>query len=436
MVRVGGARAGVSRIRKGRETFLISFLSSATSDEPFLATTFYHRLLRLLLGYVAVSTLMYGLLTFRFYRSWTVADWLINYEGGFVRRGLPGQIAWELGRLCHVSPSCFIALVLLLSYAVLLGAVQRLAWNARPSWWCLALLVSPATLSFQILDVTGGFRKEILFLATLAAVLAGASKVRSLPAWVALAGISMVGTLVVAALVLSHESLICFTPYLVAALCLRARRLRDALVGCALSLAVGLVLAVASLRHLGDAATAGSICASLGYPLLAQGKEVCAGGAIWFLTYTPAMARARAWAAVRDDLYFVVYPLATALAMLPLVSGSIALWRRGWRREIRLVWGAAAFSFLASLPLFVYAEDWGRWIYIHVLSLMLLLLALASRPAEQHAGSKERALGVGRQRPAWWALAAYAALWSLPHVPSRTLPFGYIGLLHYLGLHL
>ena len=213
-------------------------------------------------------------------------------------------------------------------------------------------------------------------------------------------------------------------------------KFRQVLTTSALPLVVGLFLGLLSLRHLGDLSTAEATCASLGYPLLPQGKAICAGGAIGYLAYTPAMARARAWAAVRDDLYFVVYPLASCLALLPVVLGSCALVRRGARGEVRAIWIAAAVSFWGSLPLFVYAEDWGRWIYIHVYSLALLMLSLGDRPTAVDGPVAEEQPQPGRQRVAWWALAAYATLWSLPHVPSRTPPFGYLGLLHYLGLHL
>ena len=33
----------------------------------------------------------------RFYdNSWTVGEWLISYSGGFIRRGLPGQVIFYL----------------------------------------------------------------------------------------------------------------------------------------------------------------------------------------------------------------------------------------------------------------------------------------------------------------------------------------------------
>ena len=41
----------------------------------------------------------------RFYdNSWTVGEWLISYAGGFVRRGLPGQIIHDVSNLYFISP--------------------------------------------------------------------------------------------------------------------------------------------------------------------------------------------------------------------------------------------------------------------------------------------------------------------------------------------
>ena len=55
----------------------------------------------------------------RFYdNSWTVGEWLISYAGGFVRRGLPGQIIHDISNLYFISP---ILLVWLFSVASLIS---------------------------------------------------------------------------------------------------------------------------------------------------------------------------------------------------------------------------------------------------------------------------------------------------------------------------
>lgn len=410
-------------------------LRRATAAPNNLLTPRAHRrLVNLFFAYLAGATLLYGLLTAKFYRSWTIADWLINYEGGFVRRGLVGEVALRAGTLLHISPVTVVVATYLTAYAVILLIGRDLALRTGSSWWCLALVLSPATFSFQILDLTGGSRKEVLYFASLALLVLFLRKQRLSPALT-----SAYLTLAVGVEVLSHEPLVCYCPYFFAALLLSGRKPREAARECAVPFLMAAIAGYASARHLGNRETAIGICHSLGYTLRSQGKDICSGGAIGFLTMTPGLARQRTWTRAWGDLYLIVYPLGTLLALVPLVYGSLSLAGKGFREEIRALWKTAAVSFTASLPLFVYAEDWGRWIYIHIFSLALLLLALQARAQSKprmQLTLQETQLFPERRRLAAWCLVAYATLWSLPHVPSRTLPFGYLGLAHYISLYL
>ena len=60
----------------------------------------------------------------RFYdNSWTVGEWLISYAGGFVRRGLPGQIIHNISTLYFISPILLIwlfSVAAIMSFAILL----------------------------------------------------------------------------------------------------------------------------------------------------------------------------------------------------------------------------------------------------------------------------------------------------------------------------
>jgi hypothetical protein len=42
--------------------------------------------------YVAIVTFANGLIVERVSRNWILSNWLLNYQGGFVRRGLPGEV--------------------------------------------------------------------------------------------------------------------------------------------------------------------------------------------------------------------------------------------------------------------------------------------------------------------------------------------------------
>ena len=60
----------------------------------------------------------------RFYdNSWTIGEWLISYAGGFVRRGLPGQVIHHISNSYLISPiliAWFFSVAALISLAFLL----------------------------------------------------------------------------------------------------------------------------------------------------------------------------------------------------------------------------------------------------------------------------------------------------------------------------
>jgi len=65
----------------------------------------------------------------RFYdNSWTVGEWLISYAGGFVRRGLPGEIIHFVSNRYLISP---ILLVWLFSFFALLGLAAILFYFCK-----------------------------------------------------------------------------------------------------------------------------------------------------------------------------------------------------------------------------------------------------------------------------------------------------------------
>ncbi|MGC8529497.1 MAG: hypothetical protein ACP5OP_04775, partial [Leptospirillia bacterium] len=46
-----------------------------------------------------------------FHEGFNIGDWLINYQGGFVRRGLIGEILYHLSRLTTVSPAILLIIL-------------------------------------------------------------------------------------------------------------------------------------------------------------------------------------------------------------------------------------------------------------------------------------------------------------------------------------
>ena len=50
------------------------------------------------------------------YSAWQYVDWVINYQGGFVRRGLIGEILFQLHRFTNIDLDLLIFLFVSLIY--------------------------------------------------------------------------------------------------------------------------------------------------------------------------------------------------------------------------------------------------------------------------------------------------------------------------------
>lgn len=349
--------------------------------------------------------------------GWTPGDWLINYNGGFVRRGLSGELILLASRGLHLTPVLLGSLLPLGFYGLIYYAVWRLYSRSHRGLWQIAALLSPATLAFPILDATGSFRKETIFLAGLGLLLVylDREKVHDGVLSAYLAGVGAFS-------ILCHEATLPYLVYFVGALLIATHDPRRVLRVVFLPL-LGVAAALfAVLQHRGNAAIEQTICRSLG----AVPPIVCSG-AIAYLANGSEIARADVVRYIHVDHYFFYFPLLTALALIPLLAGVVRLTRRpGAQFDVSVLAATTIAACAGTVPLFLYALDWGRWIYIHVFSLFLLLLFMdarlpVTRPERAHEGASstpapERWFTVARRRP--WivlGLVLYVTCWNLPH---------------------
>ncbi|MGN1263748.1 MAG: hypothetical protein ACI4TW_06895 [Prevotella sp.] len=93
------------------------------------------------------------------YRSWGISDWLINYEGGFVRRGLTGQILLELYRIHPYDVRMTIVLVTVVSSLWLLLIVCRMFHRKG---WSYAILPLGCCFYYGFMELW--VRKDMLLL--------------------------------------------------------------------------------------------------------------------------------------------------------------------------------------------------------------------------------------------------------------------------------
>lgn len=278
-------------------------------------------------------------------------DWLINYAGGFIRRGFTG----ELLRIAYPDD-------LLVATAVL----QMVLWSLfvvfviyrlrRDEWSTTSILLwcGPAAVPFAGWDPAGGLRKEII--AFLALALMSMAADRTARARIALVAAS---TIVWAVSLLSWEATVVLLPTLLA-LCWRAlsdvrRQWWTAAGGIVLTSAA---IVGASMLAPGGARAATAICDDL----IARGyqPQLCNGSVRW-LEYTMQYGFDYTIGFWPQNAYFI--PLA-ALALLPVC------WL-GRFCERRWLW---PLQMAAVFPLFLIAADYGRWIHMAAVATAFLAL--------------------------------------------------------------
>lgn len=92
--------------------------------------------------------------------SYEVSDWLINYEGGFVRRGLIGQVLLELEKFHLYDVRLAIALIIAVCSLAILWILVRIF---RREGWSLLLIPTGLCLGYTFLNSWG--RRDMLSLA-------------------------------------------------------------------------------------------------------------------------------------------------------------------------------------------------------------------------------------------------------------------------------
>jgi hypothetical protein len=389
------------------------------------------RLFALYLLFVAVYSIGFGALMARENDPYIIGDWLINYSGGFVRRGLAGALVTIAHRVTGI-PFAWVVFAIQVSVFVLfLVCVDALSKGIRWSYPMVAVLLSPATLAFTVMDPFGsGFRKDILLFAALAFAIGVLLRGR-LRDW----QLSVLLSVILVGLALSHEALLVGAPYFVAAVVVQEASLRRAVKICAMPLVLSGGALNAVMLHHGDLAVTRTICSSVGGtlgPFVRPGLPMPSGdicsGAIQWLPLGLSQAHGYLAPAIRQWHLERLFGLLAVPTFVPVIVLLILLYRRDrMRREVGTVLVCALVSLAGTAVLFYGGLDWGRWIHMQAICLMLMVLMIDRRAAAGGVKVETAKRGNAWVRAvAMLAVFLYATTWMLPSIGDYGEKPGYL----------
>jgi len=113
--------------------------------------------LYLILGFVFFLTFHLN----EFPIKYTFTDWLINYEGGFVRRGLLGQIVFELSKLLNIQIKFLILIFQISIYLIYFILFFLLLSKRETNFFWLLIIFSPISFLYPMAELEALGRKDI-----------------------------------------------------------------------------------------------------------------------------------------------------------------------------------------------------------------------------------------------------------------------------------
>ena len=141
------------------------------------------------------------------YSAWQYVDWLINYQGGFVRRGLIGEFLFQIHNIINFDLDILIFTFVSFLYLMVSFFLIKIIKYLENSQLNTLIFLSPGFFLYQIMNSEVIGRKDILFLLVLAFFVFFEKRLNNKNLFVLL-------ILLVFFLSLSHSIFLFYTPYL------------------------------------------------------------------------------------------------------------------------------------------------------------------------------------------------------------------------------
>lgn len=116
------------------------------------------RFFLLLFSVLIVSFIVHHLLIIKPYDTFNIGEWLINYQGGFVRRGLLGEILWQIYQLHPFNVKWGIVFIELFAFILFLLLIYKIFLKYR---WSFLPILFPIGIIFSSLS---SYRRDFLML--------------------------------------------------------------------------------------------------------------------------------------------------------------------------------------------------------------------------------------------------------------------------------
>lgn len=317
-----------------------------TLFDNFNSKNFTYLFLLFVLGIVSFYLFQYLVIEMR---GWNLGDWLINYQdGGFKRRGLGGFIFLGLGNLLNVKPNYLVFLFVEIIWIFLLYQIFLFIKNSKTDvFGFLFLLLLPIGLLFNIVSVGAIGRKEILLCALFAFYLWGDSK--------KIKYLDIVTPILLFIITLFHELTLFYIGYFLLIKYINNNKKYWVYITYVLSVLIPVLLIYLFGKPINNGLT---------FYFLKKFEIILTPGILDFNENADLMMHYKNHFGVYLEYGFPIFIAVISILWFTKIYG----------KEYEKLLKYFVLIFFISLPLFYLALDWGRWINIHFMMIILVFL--------------------------------------------------------------
>lgn len=324
-------------------------------------------ILRPYLWLIFVLTALGSWQAFSTHSKWHMGDWLINYQGGFIRRGFLGELIYQLSVYSSVSPGFYVFLCQIFFNALFL-LFSFILLKKQPFLSLYILLIfSPFIFAFSVnsfdhFESIGGYFKDNIYYCVLAfigwsAVVHPVKKFEKIYFFILLC---------YPLIILAHELFAIFLPYIVVVYVTKVKCDKKRVLLNLSLLSLSIISFIFCLVFKGDDLQVMAI-----YKSLLTKYPVINNGSIGWLAAPITVAIKRVHIQIYSNSYFKIYSvvlLLSLIAFLPVMQQLKFVFKNKTSCILGLI------SLAGTLVLCCIAIDWGRFIRFNLVSLFILSL--------------------------------------------------------------
>ena len=292
------------------------------------------------------------------YSNWQYADWLINYQGGFVRRGFIGEILFRIHKISLINLDLLILIFVIFLYSIFSYFLLKSVKYLKSSYENLLIILSPGFFLYPVMNSEIVGRKDILLISVFSSLVFLERKIHHkllLPIFI----------IAIVTISLSHSAFVFYIPYfLILYILVKSNR---RLIFNLFDLFTFVVISVALIFLIqffnGSQMHIEKICESV---INFASKNCGSNDQIAFLNFNLENYLLEKSSRIYLKSYLFIYVLSVFLVFLFI---SLKLLNSRYTSEFISFKKFNPFLvicllFLFTLPIYILGLDWGRYIYI------------------------------------------------------------------------